>query len=107
VDSHAHPKKSPSVLLPLKGRLSGRNPKQFASRSSDVVYSRFVPAGRGLLFAFPEAVAETFDHGQVGVVQEAIQERGDASRVWKDVVPRLGRKDNTILFTRFNQFMWK
>ena len=41
--------------------MTGHNPKQSASRS---------PLS---LFTFPEAVTETFDHGQIGVVHEAIQ----------------------------------
>ena len=54
----------------------------------------------GFEFAFPDAVGSAFDEGDVGMVSEAIQQRGDASGVGENGVPvfegLVGGEENRI-----------
>ncbi len=56
----------------------------------------------GFQFAFPDAVGSAFDQGDVGMMSEAIQQRGDAGGVGENGVPVfesfIGSQQNRIAF---------
>ena len=49
--------------------------------------SFFTAAGSGFLFTFPHPVALAINDRDVGVMGEAVQQRGDRGRVGEDGVP--------------------
>src|SRR6516162_9784663 len=51
------------------------------------VCSLFPPAGSRFLLTLADAIAVSLDDGYVGVVQQTVQQSGDAGSVWKDLVP--------------------
>ena len=65
-------------------------------------HSFLPPAGCRFLFAFPDAIAVTLDHGHVGVMQETIQKGGNTGGVGKDLVPffegTIGSHDQRLAF---------
>ena len=60
--------------------------------------SSLLPPCRGLLLAFTNTVALSFDGGNIGVMEQPVQKRGDATGVGKDLAPifesPIGRKDD-------------
>jgi hypothetical protein len=56
----------------------------------------------GFQFAFPDAVGSAFDPGDVGMMSEAIQQRGDAGGVGENGVPvfesLVGSQQNGMAF---------
>lgn len=56
-----------------------------------------------LLLTFANAITFTLDDGELGVMSESVEQRGDACGVWKDGVPLLewqigGEDDRAALF---------
>src|SRR5215467_6101091 len=63
----------------------------------------------GFEFAFPDAVGSAFDQGDVGMMRQAIQQRGDASGVGENGVPFFeglvgGEQDRIALIALVNHF---
>ena len=64
--------------------------------------SFFPPAGCRFLLALADAIAFSLDDGHVGMVQQTVQQSGDAGGVGKDLVPffkgSIGGDDQRLAF---------
>lgn len=70
----------------------------------------FPGAGGGFLFAFADAVALAFDHGDIGVVGEAVQQGGDHRGVGEHGIPVLegavgGEQQGAVLLAEVDDFV--
>lgn len=75
-------------------------------------HSFLFPACGNFLFAFMNAIALTFQDGNVGVVREPVQQRGDAGGIGKDVAPFGetaigGDDDGSAFITAIDDFIEK